>query len=102
MEIRIEWSELSEKQLKDIYNYFSSEASPRIAKRNVNKIVERVEVLYTVPFSGQKEELLAQYTEDFRYLIEGNYKLIYWKDNELITIASVFDCRQNPDKLKDL
>jgi len=102
MEIRIEWSELAEKQLKDIYGYFSLQASPRVANRIVKKIVESVEVLYTVPFSGQKEELLSRYAEDFRYLVEGNYKIIYWNYNELITIASVFDCRQNPDKLKVL
>ena len=40
--------------------------------------------------------------EDFRCLVEGNYKIIYWKEDEIITIASVFDCRQNPKKMKKL
>ncbi|HZK93792.1 MAG TPA: hypothetical protein VFC67_06260 [Prolixibacteraceae bacterium] len=31
MEIRIEWSELSERQLKDIFDYYSLEVSPKIA-----------------------------------------------------------------------
>jgi toxin ParE1/3/4 len=52
--------------------------------------------------AGAKEELLAEYPEEFRYLVEGNYKIIYWKEHEVITISSVFDCRQNPDKIKKL
>lgn len=33
MEIGIEWSELSEKQLKDIFDYYSFKANPRIARK---------------------------------------------------------------------
>lgn len=40
--------------------------------------------------------------EDFRYLVESNFKIIYWIENNKITIASVFDCRQNPENMKIL
>jgi len=102
MEIRIEWSELSERLLKDIFDYFSIKASPRIARKIVNRIIDRVSILESNPFSGPKEELLIDYTEEFRYLVESNYKIIYWGKDNLITIAPVFDCRQNPDKIKKL
>jgi toxin ParE1/3/4 len=102
MEIRIEWTEKSEIQLKDIFDYFSIEASPRIARKIVSKIIKRVSILETSPLAGPKEELLSNYPEDYRYLVEGNYKIIYWKKENLITIASVFDCRQNPTKIKKL
>jgi len=102
MEVKIEWSELAEIQLKDIFDYFSLNASPRVSRRIINKIIEKVDVLKTNPLIGTKEELLSGYTQDFRYLIEGNYKLIYWFDMDSITIASVFDCRQNPVKIKNL
>jgi plasmid stabilization system protein ParE len=102
MEIKIEWSELATKQLNDIYDYYSLKASPRIAKKIVNKIVGRVEILLKNPLSGPKEELLTEMQEDFRYLVESNYKIIYWKEDEIITIASVFDCRQNPEKMKKI
>ena len=102
MEIRIEWSELSERQLKDIFDYYSFAASPRIARTIINRILERVTVLETSPLVGPKEELLIEYPEDFRYLVESNYKIIYWKKENLITIASIFDCRQNPEKIKKL
>ena len=100
MEVKIEWSELSIKQLDGIFDYYSLKSSPRIAKKIVNKIVDRVDILHKNPLSGPKEELLSEMPEDFRYLVESNYKIIYWIEDEMITIASVFDCRQNPEKMK--
>ncbi len=39
MEMRIEWSAISERQLKEIFNYYSIEATPTIAKKIINRIV---------------------------------------------------------------
>jgi len=100
--INIEWSSLAENQLLNIYDYYSVNVSSTTAKRIINKIVKRVEILYNNPLSGPREKLLSEYPEDFRYLVESNYKIIYWKENELITIASVFDCRQNPEEIKNI
>ncbi|MEI6577204.1 MAG: type II toxin-antitoxin system RelE/ParE family toxin [Bacteroidota bacterium] len=100
MEMRIEWSELSERQLKDIFDYYSIEVSSKIARKIINRIIDRVSILESQPGLGQKEELLCHYHLDFRYLVEGNYKIIYWTSESLITIAAVFDCRQNPEKIK--
>lgn len=102
MEMSIKWSELSERQLKDIFDFYSNEVISRIAKKIINKIIKRVSILETNPFAGHKEELLSNYPEDFRYHVECNYKIIYWKKETQITIASVFDCRQNPEKIRKL
>ena len=102
MGIKIDWSELSSKQLIDIYNYYSLKASPRIAKKIINRIIDMVEVLRKNPLSGSKEKLLEGMPEDFRYLVESNYKIIYWQEDKIITIASVFDSRQNPEKMKEI
>ena len=102
MEIRIEWSDLSERQLKDIFDYYSIEVSPLLARKMINRIIDRVSILESNPFAGPKEELLNEYPEDYQYLVESNYKIIYWKKENLITISSVFDCRQNPDKIKKI
>jgi toxin ParE1/3/4 len=102
MEIRIEWSELSEKQLKDIFDYYSFEVSSGVAKKIINRIIDRVSILESNPLAGTKEELLNDYPENYKYLVESNYKIIYWKKGKCITIASVFDCRQNPEKIKKI
>lgn len=100
--MRIEWSELSERQLRDIFEYYSFEVSSKIARKIINRIIDKVSVLESNPLVGVKEELLSDYPEDYRYLVESNYKIIYWKKENLITIASVFDCRQNPEKIKKI
>ena len=102
MEIRIEWSEKSERQLKEIFDYYSLEASPRIARKIINGILDKVSILESNPSAGPKEELLCDYPEEFRYLVESNYKIIYWKKENLVTIASVFDCRKNPAKIQKI
>ena len=100
--MRIEWSELSERQLHDIFDYYSVEVNLKTARKIVKRIIERVSILESNPLAGAKEELLSDYPEDYRYLVENNYKIIYWKKENLITIASVFDCRQNPTKIKKI
>lgn len=100
MEIAILWSEIAERQLKEIFQFYSEQASSTLARKIVSQLIDRVSILENNPFAGQKEELLADSEFDFRYLVEGNYKIIYWKDEHRITIATVFDCRQNPVKMK--
>lgn len=102
MEMRIEWSELSTRQLYNIYDYHAFEKCLDIASKIVDRIIKGVSILESSPLVGPKEELLNDYPEDFRYLIESNIKIIYWKKENLITIASVFDCRQNPTKIKKI
>jgi len=99
MEITILWSEIAERQLKEIFQFYAEQASLNVARKIVTELINRVSILEKNPFAGQKEELLADSEFDFRYLVEGNYKIIYWKDDHRITIATVFDCRQNPIKM---
>ena len=98
---RIDWTDLAKKQLKDIHDYYLDVASERIAKNLTNKIIERVDILIENPYAGRKEDLLSDYTEGYRYLVIENYKIIYWINNNIAVIASVFDCRQNPKKMSE-
>ena len=72
MEIRIVWSELAEKQLKDIFDYYAFEANARIARKVISRIINSVSILESNPLAGPVEELLREYPEDFRYLVESN------------------------------
>lgn len=100
MEVMIEWSELSIRQLKDIFDYYSAVANTRIARKIINRIHDRVSILEDNPQAGPKEPLLENHHEEYRFLVETNYKIIYWQKDNLITISSVFDCRQNPHNIK--
>lgn len=101
MELEVFWTEQAERRLKSIYDYFLSEVNKPLALKIVEGIVEKTIQLTKNPFIGQKESLLSQRAQDFRYLIHGNYKIIYWvnEQKQRIEIATVFDTRQNPTKL---
>ena len=51
------------------------------------------------PKSGQLEDSLKKLDEGYRYLVVGNYKLIYKEVKEGVLITDVFDTRQNPVKM---
>lgn len=53
------------------------------------------------PNSGQIELTLKQLGEGHRYLIKGNYKIVYKEVDEGILITDVFDTRQDPRKIND-
>ncbi len=102
MELRVFWTDTARSQLEEIFDYYKNKASIKIARKLVKKIIDRTIQLEKNPNSGPKEPLLFRRKFEFRYLVEGNYKIIYWKQDNYIIIASVFDCRQNPEKMNEI
>lgn len=100
MEIVVIWSDSAIQDLRYIYDFLYFQASKRIADKISNAIIDKTILLEHTPRLGQKEEMLAHLNMEIRYLIEGNYKIVYWIDENIVTIATVFDCRQNPQKIK--
>lgn len=102
MNFKIIWSDFSETQLDEIYEYYEKKASLKVATKIVTGIIKESEKLIKASFIGQEEELLKDREIQYRYLIFKNYKVIYSVDeqNGFIKIADVFDTRQNPSKIK--
>ena len=101
MELKIYWTEFSEKELEKIYEYYRDNANSRVAKKIISEIYNKTLKLNKQPKIGQIEELLKTRKQGFRYLVFKNYKIIYWiniKENR-IEINDVFDTRQNPIKM---
>ena len=94
------WTPFALKALNHIFNYIKTETySESIANKYVLKLINRVEQLIEFPNSGQEEILLKSLHQNSRYLVEGNYKIIYqFQDNKII-ITDVFHIKQNPKKL---
>lgn len=101
MELEIYWTDLSKKELKNIFNYYKEKASLNVTKSLVIGITTEVKKLKKQPTIGQEEELLKNDPREFRYLVYKNYKIIYWVSIEKNTaeIFDVFDTRQNPIKI---
>lgn len=84
------WSDFAGIQLDKIYQYYLENAGLKIAKN-----ILQTEI-------GQIENLLLDREVDYRYLVCGNYKIIYSIDIDAkhIKIADVFDTRQNPVQIR--
>ncbi len=102
MELAVYWTRFAEDKLDDIYDYYESKAGKRIARKLISGIIDKTIGLDKNPHIGQKEELLSDRPQKFRYLVFKNYKIIYLisQNKNQIDIVNVFDTRQNPLKIK--
>jgi len=89
------------KEDMDSIFYFYAQYNEEYAYRLYNQFIERAENLLHFPKMAPVEELLKEYTEEYRsLLVQNTYKLVYFIENETIHVVAVFDCRQNPQKMK--
>lgn len=102
MELKIFWTEFSQKELEKVYKYYCEESGIRVAKKLVERIFEKTLKLKSQPEIGQVEELLKNRKKEFRYLVFKSHKIIYWINHEKnqIEITDIFDTRQNPIKIE--
>ena len=101
MVAKIIWSDFALKQLKKIHNFYKNEASEEIARRLTKSIVQTTIQLETNPQIGTKEPLLEDCEFEYRFLVNKNYKIIYRLDDNVVRVISVFDTRQNPNKIRN-
>ncbi len=101
MSFKILWSKQAELKLDEIFIYYGEKAGLKVASKITKGIIRHTLSLKEHPFIGQVEPLLEGSNETYRYLVFTNYKIIYSVDekHELVKVATVFDVRQNPNKL---
>ncbi len=97
--MKIIWSGFASDSLYEIYKYYKVAAGKNVAQRIKSRIFAATAQLLKHPLSGQIETNLQKLGEDHRYLVEGNYKIIYKRVKEGILITDVFDTRQDPVKI---
>ena len=97
---QIIWTYFATSALKNIYLYYKIAATQKVAEKIKKSIFLATQKLAKNPLIGQIEENLAELKQGHRYIVAGNYKIIYRVVNNEIYIVDVFDCRQNPQKMK--
>ena len=95
------WTDFAMQNLKQIFDYFAFKANRKIAHKIRNEILYSTRNLINHPKSGQIELLLKDFQFEYRYIICGNYKVIYRIAELEIIISDVFDVRQNPSKINN-
>ncbi|MCD4793036.1 MAG: type II toxin-antitoxin system RelE/ParE family toxin [Bacteroidales bacterium] len=69
MDLTIYWTRFAENKLDDIFDYYKTKAGISVALKLINGIIDKTILLNKHTNIGQKEELLADRTQNFRYLI---------------------------------
>ncbi len=87
-------------RLEQINEYFERKAGRKVAQKIVSSILNTIDSLKVHTKLGQKEETLAQLNKGHRYLVQGNYKVVYRQEDLCIYITDIFDTRQDPIKIK--
>jgi plasmid stabilization system protein ParE len=98
--MKLHFLKRAEKHLDDIYDFLKLK-SEDAAVDVYNEILDEIERLKSFPEMAPIETNLIDFPEIFRALvIRKTYKVIYYIKNDRICISAVWDCRQNPNKLK--
>jgi len=95
------WSDTALQDMETIYDFLAQNSQPA-AQRIIETILSRAKQVESFPESGVKQETIEPAIKEYRYLIEGNYKIIYSYQTETQTvhIATIFDTRYNPEKMQ--
>ncbi len=97
---QIIWTNFAISELKNIFLYYRMVAGEKTADKIRKSIFSATKPTLKQPFIGALEENLTDLKQGHRYLVEGNYKIIYRVIDNNIYIIDIFDCRQNPTKMK--
>jgi plasmid stabilization system protein ParE len=97
--MKVYWTKFALNSLSEVYKYYKINVSITIANNIRQGILSSTNQLEKHTLSGQIEENLLNLGKGHRYIIRGNYKIIYNIQNQKVYVTDVFDTRQNPDKI---
>ena len=97
--MEIIWTSFAIENLKAIFDFYAIKASNKVAHNIRRQILQTTKQLINHPNSDQIELHLEKLDQEYRYVLTGNYKIIYKIKETQIIIIDIFDARQNPDKM---
>lgn len=84
--VKVVWTEFAVDDLRSIHSFISKD-SKKYADRFIDKLIARTDQLEKNPNSGR---VVPEFNvETVRELIEGNYRIIYKVDQDLIAIVRI-------------
>lgn len=86
--------------LDEIFDFYRRLASFEVAQNILNQLIEKADNLVSYPEIGTLEIFDKTQPYEYRFMVEGNHKLIYRVSeiDKLIIIDKVFDTRRSPKK----
>jgi toxin ParE1/3/4 len=98
------WTQKAETLLEDIFQFYVELYGRKKAEQIRDKILDTPDILEKNPFSGKIETYFSNLEENkiVRSIIQKHSKILYrvFEKEDVVLILSVFDTRQDPDKMK--
>ncbi len=97
--MKVVLSQKAIERLTIIVEYYQRTGYGKFGRKIRARVLAKSMQLKEFPKLGPIEETLKETGQEFRYLIEGNYKIIYLILDDYVLITDIFDTRQNPEKM---
>lgn len=96
-EVRL--SDQAAEDLEEIFDFYLLK-NPSVAARIHDSIIDEAERLIKWPEIGKYETMLEEYMFKYRFrslvTSDGLFKIVYFIDGDIVTIARVWCCRKDP------
>ena len=94
MERKIVFSKKSEQQIDEIYQYVLSKANDEdIAKKYVNELIDKTEILKKHAFVGRQLEIIDNIVTQYRFLVYKDYLIFYRVDENKVYIDRILSSK---------
>lgn len=84
--------------LQGIYKHYLKVAAYK-ADEILEELIDRTKQLEYHPLSGPAEPFYTKCGFNYRFLVHGNFKIIYKVERDMVFIMRFFDARQSPEKM---
>lgn len=94
MKLKINYEAIND--IAEIKRYIREECcNPAAAERIVNKITAKYKLLKTSPYIGTKLNAIVEIKSEYRYLVCGNYIIIYSVLSDHVEVARIIYGRRD-------
>jgi toxin ParE1/3/4 len=90
-------TDFAKQQLADIYEYYKLEGYGNFGRKVRKDVINKALSLREFPNMGSIEAHLTILELGHRYIVVGNYKIIYRVAIDCIYVTDIFDTRRDPD-----
>ena len=98
--MQVKFTQQAKDRLDSILQYYVDKGLSKAGRQIRAKIIAKTLILKAFPYAGPEDEYLNSLGAGYRYLVEGDYKIIYKVEDNVILVLEIFDTRQDPGKLK--
>ena len=93
---KVKWSPLAERKFEEILAYWTNRnKSESFSEKLIDLFEDATELIASFPEMGRSTDL-----ENVRQKLVRDYLIFYEVDGEIINILTVWDPREDPDKLE--